>query len=555
MSAMPPTASPSETSRSRPARPAPGEFHVYDTTLRDGAQQEGLRLSVADKLQIAALLDEFGFDYIEGGWPGANPNDTAFFAAMAAGAVTLKHATLTAFGATRRVGMKAADDPLTAALRDSGAPVACLVAKSHDRHVERALRTTLAENLAMITDTVQHLRAEGQRVFLDCEHYFDGFRANRDYALEVVRAAAEAGAEVVVLCDTNGGMLPPWIGEIVAETAELVQVGSGLKLGIHCHNDTGCAVANTLAGVDAGAMHVQGTVNGYGERTGNAELISVVANLELKYGWSLLPAGSLCEATRVSHAIAEVTNIPLSGRSPFVGLSAFAHKAGLHASAIKVDPNLYQHIDPHLVGNDMRMLVSDMAGRANIQIKGEELGFDLSDRELAAKITDQVKDAEAAGYTYESADASFELLLRRELGQLPKFFSAESWRVFTQSAPGGELDTDATVRLTARGESTRVVGEGNGPVNALDQALRRALSDAYPVVEKLELIDYRVRILDQGHGTDATVRVLIETSNGQRAWTTVGVGQNIIEASWEALTDGYVYGLIHAGASPEPAVV
>ncbi|MBA8795471.1 2-isopropylmalate synthase [Friedmanniella endophytica] len=528
----------------------PPVFHVYDTTLRDGAQQEGLRLSVSDKLQIATLLDELGVDYIEGGWPGANPNDTAFFAALADGAATFKHATLTAFGATRRVGLRAADDPLTAALRESHAPVVCLVAKSHDQHVERALRTTLAENLAMITDTVTHLRAEGQRVFVDCEHFFDGFRANRDYALEVVRTAAEAGAEAVVLCDTNGGMLPPWIGEIVAEAATL-----GAPLGIHCHNDTGCAVANTVAAVDAGAIHVQGTVNGYGERTGNADLISVVANLELKYGWHLLPTGALREATRVAHAIAEVTNMPASGRAPYVGLSSFAHKAGLHASAIKVDPNLYQHIDPHLVGNDMRMLVSDMAGRANIQLKGEELGFDLSDRDLAARITDQVKAAEAAGYTYESADASFELLLRRELDQLPSYFTAESWRVLTQQAADGEMDTEATVRLTARGESTRVVGEGNGPVNALDMALRRALHETYAVVEKFELIDYRVRILDQGHGTDATVRVLIETTDGLRAWTTVGVGENIIEASWEALTEAYVYGLIHAGVSPEPVGV
>jgi 2-isopropylmalate synthase len=290
---------------------------------------------------------------------------------------------------------------------------------------------------------------------------------------------------------------------------------------------------------------VQGTINGYGERTGNADLVTVVANLQLKYGWDLLPAGSLQEATRLSHAIAEVTNVPPSARQPYVGLSSFAHKAGLHASAIKVDPNLYQHIDPVQVGNDMRMLVSDMAGRANIQIKGEELGFDLSDRDLAAKITDQVKDAEAAGYTYEAADASFELLLRRELGQLPEFFSVQSWRVFTQST-GHETDTECMVRLTAKGQSQRVVNEGNGPVNALDQAVRNALTPAYPVVEKFELIDYRVRILEQGHGTDATVRVLIQTTDGLRAWTTVGVGQNIIEASWEALCDAYRYGLIHA---------
>ncbi len=521
-------------------RTQPDEFHVFDTTLRDGAQQEGLRLSVPDKLAIAGLLDEFGVHYIEGGWPGANPNDTAFFQAMADGEVPLKNATLVAFGFTRRVGGKAADDPLTAALRDSHAPVACIVAKSHDRHVEHALRTTLDENLAMINDTVSHLRAEGQRVFVDCEHFFDGYRENPAYALEVVRTASAAGAEVVVLCDTNGGMLPPMLGDVVGAARE-----TGAQLGVHCHNDTGCAVANTLAAVDAGVMHVQGTFNGYGERTGNADLVSIVANLELKYGWQLLPADSLTEATRISHAIAEVTNVPPSNRQPYVGLSSFAHKAGLHASAIKVDPNLYQHIDPALVGNDMRMLVSDMAGRANIQIKGSELGFDLSDREVAAKITDKVKEAEAGGYTYEAADASFELLLRRELGQLPEYFSVLSWRVFTQSTHDQETDTECTVRITAKGDSHRVVGEGNGPVNALDHAVRQALLPAYPVVERFELIDYRVRILDQGHGTDATVRVLIQTSNGRRAWTTVGVGQNVIEASWEALYEAYLYGLIH----------
>ena len=521
-------------------RPKPAEFHVFDTTLRDGSQQEGLNISVPDKLAIAALLDELGVHFIEGGWPGANPNDTAFFSAMADGALKLRNAELVAFGSTRRVGLKAADDPMTAAVRDSQAPVACIVAKSHDRHVEQALRTTLAENLAMIGDTIKHLRAEGQRVFVDCEHFFDGYRENPSYALEAVRTAAEAGAEVVVLCDTNGGMLPSWIGEIVSATAEV-----GVPLGIHTHNDSGCAVANALAAVDAGVMHVQGTVNGYGERTGNAELLSVVANLELKYGWPLLPAGSLREATRLAHAIAEVTNVPPSARQPYVGLSSFAHKAGLHASAIKVDPNLYQHIDPAIVGNDMRMLVSDMAGRANIQIKGEELGFDLSDRKLAARITDRVKDAEAAGYTYEAADASFELLLRRELGQLPEYFQVHSWRVFTQSTHDQETDTECTVRLTAKGQSQRVVGEGNGPVNALDQALRNALLPAYAAVEKFELIDYKVRILDQGHGTDATVRVLIETTDGLSAWTTVGVGQNIIEASWEALCEAYLFGLIH----------
>ena len=387
-----------------------------------------------------------------------------------------------AFGFTRRVGMRAADDPLTAALRDSRAPVACVVAKSHDRHVEQALRTTLDENLAMVRDTVTHLRAEGQRVFVDCEHFFDGYRENRAYALEVVRTAAEAGR--------RGRRALRHQRRDAAAVGRRDRGrhgrGSACGSGIHAHNDTGCAVANTLAAVDAGATHVQGTVNGYGERTGNAELISVVANLELKYGWSLLPAGSLREATRLAHAIAEVTNVPSSARQPYVGLSSFAHKAGLHASAIKVDPNLYQHIDPAVVGNDMRMLVSDMAGRANIQIKGSELGFDLSDRDLAARITDQVKEREAAGYTYEAADASFELLLRRELDQLPEYFSVQSWRVFTQGFRAGrparraDSDTECTVRLTAKGVSQRVVGEGNGPVNALDQAAPQRAAAGLP---------------------------------------------------------------------------
>lgn len=521
-------------------QPAPETFHVYDTTLRDGAQQEGLRLSVADKLKIAAFLDELGVGFIEGGWPGANPGDTAFFNAMRAGELELKHALLSAFGFTRRVGRQAADDPMIAAVRDSGATVACLVAKSHVRHVEQALRTTLAENLAMISDTVGHLVAEGQRVFLDAEHFFDGYRTDRAYALEVVRAAAEAGAEVVVLCDTNGGMLPSWMPDIVGDTAEI-----GVDLGIHCHNDSGCAVANTLAAVEAGAVHVQGTINGYGERTGNADLLQVVANLELKYGWNVLPPGALVESTRIAHAIAAVTNVPGSPRQPYVGSSAFAHKAGLHASAIRVDPMLYQHIDPSVVGNDMRTLVSDMAGRANIQLKGEELGFDLSDRDLAALVTDAVKEREARGYSYEAADASFELLLRDKCGTLAAPFEVTTWRVYTHGADA-TTDTEATVKLIAKGVERLYVGEGNGPVNALDQALRRALLDAFPEVSAYELTDYRVRILDQGHGTDATVRVLIDTTDGERDWTTVGVGENVIEASWEALSDAYLYGLITA---------
>jgi 2-isopropylmalate synthase len=517
-----------------------GSFHVYDTTLRDGAQQEGLNLSVADKLSIARQLDDLGVGFIEGGWPGANPKDTEFFR-RASAELDFRHAKLVAFGATRRAGIRAADDPLVAALRESGAPVVTLVAKSHDRHVDLALRTTLEENLAMIRDTVSHLRAEGQQVFLDAEHFFDGYRDNRDYAIEVARVAAEAGAEVIALCDTNGGMLPEWVSDVVHDVIE----STGVRVGIHCHNDTGCAVANTLAAVAAGATHVQGTINGYGERTGNADLISVVANLELKLDRRVLPQGLLRDATRIAHAVAEVTNVPPASRQPYVGTSAFTHKAGLHASAIKVDPDLYQHLDPVEVGNDMRLLVSDMAGRASIELKGKELGFDLSgDKELVTRITNRVKQLESSGFTFEAADASFELLLVEEVeGHRPTYFETESWRVITETRPGDEAVSEATVKLLAGGVRYVVTGEGNGPVNALDQALRSAISQAYPEVAKFQLIDYKVRILDQGKGTDAVTRVLIETSDGERSWVTVGVGANVVEASWGALVDGLVFGL------------
>jgi 2-isopropylmalate synthase len=365
-------------------------FHVFDTTLRDGAQREGINLTVADKLAIARHLDDFGVGFIEGGWPGANPRDTEFFA-RAQQEIDFKHAQLVAFGATRRAGAKASEDPQVKALLDAGTEVICLVAKSHDRHVELALRTTLDENLEMVRDTVSHLVAQGRRVFVDCEHFFDGYRANPEYAKAVVRSAAEAGASVVILCDTNGGMLPAQIQAVVST----VLADTGARLGIHTQDDTGCAVANTLAAVDAGATHVQCTANGYGERVGNANLFPVVAALELKYGKKVLPDGKLREMTRISHAIAEVVNLTPSTHQPYVGVSAFAHKAGLHASAIKVDPDLYQHIDPEQVGNTMRMLVSDMAGRASIELKGKELGVDISgDRELVGRVVERVKERE-----------------------------------------------------------------------------------------------------------------------------------------------------------------
>lgn len=520
------------------------DLHVYDTTLRDGAQQEGLNLSVSDKLAIAQHLDELGVGYIEGGWPGANPKDTEFFA-RAEQELRLRNATLAAFGATRRAGGNAADDPLVRALVDSGASVVTLVAKSHAGHVERALRTTLGENLEMIRDTVSFLRSEGRRVFLDAEHFFDGYATNRDYALEAVRAAVEAGAEVVALCDTNGGMLPNQVADVVADVLD----ATSARLGIHCHNDTGCAVANSMAAVGAGATHVQGTINGYGERTGNADLLTVVSNLQIKQGLPLLEESRLAEATRIAHAISEITNVPPYSRQPYVGASAFAHKAGLHASAIRIDPDLYQHTDPTLVGNDMRMLVSDMAGRASIELKGRELGFDLrGDDALLTRILAKVKDLELRGYTFDAADASFELLLRREVdGDVDAYFDVESWRVITDARGDDSALSEATVKVVAGGERVVATGEGNGPVNALDHALRQALSPAYPELDKLELIDFRVRILDAAHGTDAVTRVLIETSDGETSWETVGVAGNIVEASWQALVEGVTYGLVRAG--------
>jgi 2-isopropylmalate synthase len=523
-------------------------FHVYDTTLRDGAQQEGLNLTVADKLAIATQLDGLGVGFIEGGWPGAIPKDTEFFR-RAERELELKHAQLAAFGATRRPGAKAPDDPQVAALRESGAPVGTLFAKSHDRHVRLALRTTLEENLAMVRETVEHLRDNGQRVFLDAEHFFDGYRSNPAYALEVVRAAAEAGAEVVALCDTNGGMMPGELGDVVTAVA----AATGARLGIHCHDDTACAVANTLVAVDAGVTHVQGTANGYGERAGNANLFSVVAGLQLKKGRPVLPDGCLPELTRVAHSISEVTNVTPNTHQPYVGLSAFAHKAGLHASAVKVDPMLYQHIEPELVGNDMRMLVSDMAGRASVELKGKELGYDLSgDKAALGRVVDRVKELEASGYTFEAADASFELLLRGELvpgGE--RYFSVESWRVIVERRKDGELVSEATVKVTAKGERVVATGEGNGPVNALDKALRLGLEKVYPELAALELADYKVRILEGSHGTGAVTRVLVESGDGTgRTWSTVGVDENIIAASWQALEEAVTYCLLRSGHQP-----
>ena len=522
-------------------------FHIYDTTLRDGAQQEGLNLSVHDKLTIARHLDDLGVGFIEGGWPGANPKDTEFFA-LAKKELKLKNATFVAFGATRRPNVKAADDVLLGALRDSGAPAVTLVAKAFDRHVDLALKTTLDENLEMIRESITHLRQEGQRVFLDAEHFFDGYRSNRAYALEVVRVAAESGADVIALCDTNGGMLPDELSQVVHDVLQASQA----RIGIHCHNDTGCAIANSMAAIAAGATHVQGTLNGYGERTGNADLVSIIANLELKKDKPVLPENALREAFRISHAVAEVTNVSPSARQPYVGVSAFAHKAGLHASAIKVDSNLYQHEDPASVGNDMRMLVSEMAGRASIELKSQELGVDLGgDRELIGRVVERVKEMESRGFTFEAADASFELLLLEEInGVRPAFFTIDHWLTTTERSEGS-IVTKAEVTVTAQGKVITCSGTGNGPVNAFDRALREGLNTLYPELVVLELTDYKVRILEGRLGTGAITRVLVETSDGKGKWSTVGVHENVIAASAMALEDALTFGLLRQGRKPE----
>ena len=527
-------------------------MQVYDTTLRDGAQREAISYSVVDKLAVARLLDEFGVGFIEGGWPGAMPKDTEFFR-RARSELNLKHAVFVAFGATRKAGVRVQDDPQVRALLDAETPAVTLVAKSDIRHVERALRTTAEENLAMVRETVEHFVREGRRVFLDCEHFFDGYAFDPVYTANVAAAALAAGAEAAVMCDTNGGMLPSQVTRTVDEVREYLAAALGIgadqavtRLGIHCQNDTSCAVANTIAAVQAGVPHFQCTANGYGERPGNADLFAVVGNLQLKLGLPVLPDGCIEQMVRVSHAVAEIANIAPDTHQAYVGSSAFAHKAGLHASAIKVDPVLYNHIDPVEVGNDMRILITEMAGRASIELKSRELGLELAGHpEALSRVTARVKELEAQGWSFEAADASFELLVRAELadGAVARPFSLESYRVLVEHREDGAVVSEATVKVRVRGERVIATAEGNGPVNALDEALRVALTRHYPALAEFELADYKVRILEGSHGTGAITRVLVETQARGGDWTTVGVHENVVEASWQALVDALSYGL------------
>ncbi len=528
--------------------PLPGprpDVDLYDTTLRDGTQREGITLSVEDKLRVARTMDELGVAYIEGGWPGANPKDTEFFARAADGELQLEQATLVAFGMTRAAGRAAEDDAQLAALLAARTPVITLVGKSWGYHVDEALRTSRAENLAMVGDSVRHLVAEGRRVMFDAEHFFDGWARDRSYARDVAVAAAEAGAEAVVLCDTNGGAMPWDVAEVVDEMVRTL----GVDVGLHFHDDGGCAVANSLLGLEVGARQVQGTANGIGERCGNANLFTLLGDLQLKRAVPLVAPAQLERLTEISHAVAELCNQSTPSVSPYVGHTAFSHKAGLHASALAKAPDMYQHVDPDVVGNRQRLVVSELAGRSNILIKATELGLTIGD-EQAREVLAEVKRREALGWSYEAADASFALLLRRCVGSLTDAdepFRTSSFRV---TVSGGSDDAgpraEATVAVEVGGDRRLGAGEGNGPVDALDHAFRNAVNGTWPVLRDVSLVDYKVRILEATAGTDATTRVLVTSSCGGRIVDTVGVHPNVVEASWLALSDAYVHAIITA---------
>ncbi len=518
---------------------------VFDTTLRDGLQVEGVSATVEDKLRIAEQLDHLGVHYIEGGWPGANPKDIEFFA-RAQQELHLSTSTLVAFGSTRRPRGKVDDDATLRNLIEANTSAVCIVAKSSRYQVVEALQTTLDEGAAMIADSVQFLRNEGRLVLVDLEHFFDGYREDPEFSLRAIEAAVVNGASHLVLCDTNGGTLPHDVLRIVSEVH--AHVGDDAVIGIHCHDDTGCAVANSMAAVEGGAGHVQGTLNGLGERTGNTNLTTVIPNLQLKLGYTCLPEGRIERLTAVSHHVAETLNRAVNPQAPYVGSSAFAHKAGLHVSAIVRAKDAYEHVDPALVGNTTRFVVSEMAGRATIQLKADELGIEL-DGAAVNEIVDELKRLEHEGYHFEAADASLELLMRRAAGEVPDFFRVESMRVITDELPNGLFSTEATVKVwigDGDGAERRMwVAEGNGPVNAIDTALRQAVGTMLPELADIHLTDYKVRILDGASATGSTTRVLLSATDGERDWTTIGVSPNIIEASWRALEDSLVYGLLH----------
>jgi 2-isopropylmalate synthase len=523
---------------------------IYDTTLRDGSQLEGISLTVDDKIRIAEQLDWLGVDFIEAGWPGANPKDDELFQRLPRELV-LETSTLVAFGSTRRVKGKVDSDDTLRHLLEANTSTVCIVGKAWDYHVLEALQTTLDEGVAMVADSVAFLTAEGREVFYDAEHFFDGYRRNPEFGLRVLEGAAQAGATRLVLCDTNGGTLPDEVERIVREVVEHFAADEGVGIAVHLHDDAGTGVANALAGVRGGAIQVQGTINGYGERTGNCNLTTIIPNLSLKMGIDTIPPDRLERLTPVAHHVAELVNMALNPQAAYVGNSAFAHKAGLHVSAIAKRPDAYEHVPPDSVGNGTRFVVSELAGKSTLLLKAKELGLAL-DGPQVNDLVDTLKRMEHEGYHFEVADASLELLMRRATGWEPGWFEVESFRVITDdpdpsAAPGGAgstVSTEATVKVHIGNERTIATAEGNGPVNALDSALRTALGGRYPALDHVHLTDYKVRVLDTAKGTGAVTRVLVDSTNGDRTWTTIGVSENIIEASWGALHDSLVYGLL-----------
>jgi 2-isopropylmalate synthase len=511
-------------------------IQIYDTTLRDGSQGEGVNFSLEDKLAITAKLDEFGFDFIEGGYPLSNPKDADYFQRVAD--LPLKHAKVAAFGMTRRKGVAAEKDVGMQALRDAKTEVVTLVGKSWDLHVREILNVSPEENLAMIRDSVAYLRAEGRRVIYDAEHFFDGFARNPDFALRTIQAAQEGGAEIVVLCDTNGGSLP----ERIAAGVDAARTALAIPVGIHCHNDCDVATANSLIAVQHGAVQVQGTINGIGERCGNVDLIGVIANLVLKAGHDALIPGGVTHLTELSRYVYEIANMNFRASQPFVGMSAFAHKGGMHVHAVNRVTQSYEHIEPETVGNERRILVSELSGRSNIVAKTTKYRLN-SDNDLMKKILDRVQVLENEGYQFEAAEASFDLLVMKVAGTYEPKFVRDHFRVNVVTTEGSAPVTEAAIKLTVEGATEHVVAEGDGPVNALDTALRKALAAAYPRLAEMHLADYKVRVINSAEGTAARVRVVIESRDLNDVWTTVGVSENIIEASWLALVDSVEYKL------------
>lgn len=530
---------------SRSQFPMTNRLWIYDTTLRDGAQCEGLCLSLEDKLRIARQLDSLGIPFIEGGWPGANPKDVQFFWRLKEQPLT--QAEVVAFCSTRRPGTTAANDEMLQAILSAGTRWVTLFGKSWDLHVIESLKTTLDENLAMIRDTIEYLRSQGRRVIYDAEHWFDGYKHNRDYAIKTLEVAADAGAEWLVLCDTNGGTLPHEVSQVVRDVLESLGTNreKSLQLGIHTHNDSGVAVANALAAVREGVRMVQGTINGYGERCGNADLCSLIPNFQLKLGQNCIEDEQLVRLTQVSRSISEIVNLAPDDRAPFVGLSAFAHKGGIHVSAVEKNPLTYEHLEPEKIGNRRRIVISDQAGLSNVLAKARTFGMDLDRKNPACRqILEKLKDLESQGYQFEGAEASFELLMREALGKRKRLFEIKGFQVHCDKGREETVNSLATVKVTVNGQDILECAEGNGPVSALDAALRKALRNFYPAINDFNLTDYKVRILDGCAGTSAKTRVLVEFSNGQDRWTTVGVSGNILDASYQAVVEGLEYGLV-----------